>query len=81
MPSWRTGDLTINSVRLHYERSGSGEPALLFVHEHAEANAHKTNNLAVIAAGSVHSEFAPWVAQQGRERGECTALGLAQVIP
>lgn len=32
MPSWRTGDLTINSVRLHYERSGSGEPALLFVH-------------------------------------------------
>lgn len=39
------------------------------------------DTLAVIAAGSVHSEFAPWVAQQGRERGECTALGLAQGVP
>ena len=32
MEPWRTGDLTINGVRLHSERSGSGEPALLFVH-------------------------------------------------
>ena len=39
------------------------------------------DTLAVIAAGSVHPTYAGWLARQGRERGECTAIGLAQGVP
>lgn len=39
------------------------------------------DTLAVIAAGTAHPQFARWLAQQGRERGECTAIGLAAGVP
>ena len=39
------------------------------------------DTLAVIAAGSVHPTYAGWLARQGRERGECSAIGLAQGVP
>ncbi len=32
MSTWQAGELLINGVHIYYERSGSGQPALLFVH-------------------------------------------------
>jgi 2-methylcitrate dehydratase PrpD len=40
------------------------------------------DTLAVIAAGAVHPDFAPWLRRLGEaESGPCTAIGLVQGVP
>ena len=52
---WHVDEFAYLLGRLKATPEGAGNlldhTALLFVHEHAEANAHKNNNLAAIVAG------------------------------